>query len=81
MTVKTAISLDDSLFEKVESMVRELKISRSRFFALAAQDYIKRLETQRMIAAINEAYEDFPDDEEQATLDTMWHLHRKQIRR
>jgi metal-responsive CopG/Arc/MetJ family transcriptional regulator len=66
MTVKTAISLDEALFEQVETLVQELQVSRSRLFTIAMQEFIKRRETQRMIAAINEAFDDFPDEEEAA---------------
>ncbi len=80
MAVKTAISLNDSLFEKVESLTQELNMSRSRLFAIAVQEFIERHETRRMMAAINEAYDDFPDEEEQATLREMKEHHRKYMR-
>ena len=69
MTVKTAISLDNSLFEQIEHFAQELKISRSRFFTLAAQEYIKRLETERMVAALNEVYDGTLDEEDKALLE------------
>ena len=71
MTVKTAISLDDTLFAQVESLVQELELSRSRVIALAIQEFIKRRETQKMVAALHEAYADFPDEEEAATQQDM----------
>ncbi len=80
MAVKTAISLNDSLFEKVETLTKEMKISRSRLFAIAVEEFIERHETRRMMAAINEAYDDFPDEEEQATLRAMLEHHRKFMR-
>ena len=80
MAVKTAISLSSSLFEKVESLRQQLNISRSRLFAIAVQEFIERHETKRMMAAINEAYDDFPDEEEQATLREMQEHHRKLMR-
>lgn len=80
MAVKTAISLSRSLFEKVESLTRELNISRSRLFAIAVQEFIERHETRRMLATINEAYDDFPDEEEQATQREIYAYHRKLIR-
>jgi len=62
--VKTAISLDESLFHEIETIVRELEISRSRFFTLAAQEFIQRKKSRQLLEAINAAYEDSPDEEE-----------------
>ena len=62
-TVKTAISLQEPLFKKVEALASTLSISRSRFFALAALD--EEHETRQLLEQINAAYEDGPDPEEQ----------------
>ena len=40
--MKTAISIPDDLFHKVENCSRRLKVSRSRFFAAAASEYLAR---------------------------------------
>src|SRR5207249_3853154 len=40
--VKTAISLPDDLFHEVEACARRLKVSRSRFFVVAARDFLSR---------------------------------------
>ena len=66
--VKTAVSLDEPLFEQVEALARELKLSRSRLFALALQEFIRRHESQRLLERINAAYADAPDAEEEALL-------------
>ena len=66
MAVKTAISLNESLFEKVETLTQELNISRSRLFAIAVQEFIERHETRRMIAAINKVQDEYTDDEDRA---------------
>lgn len=62
--VKTAISLDQELFAQVEELAASLKVSRSRVFALAAKDYLRRQENQRLLEKINAAYDDTPDLEE-----------------
>ena len=80
MTVKIAISLSSSLVEKVESLARELDISKNQLFAVAIQEFIERHETRRMMAAINEAYDDFPDEEERATQREIQEYHRKLMR-
>jgi predicted transcriptional regulator len=40
--MKTAISIPDDLFREVEACSRRLKVSRSRFFASAAREYLAR---------------------------------------
>ena len=56
--VKTAISLDASLFDQINELAQELSVSRSRFFALAAQEYISRHENRKLLDALNAAYGD-----------------------
>ncbi|MCB8942605.1 MAG: CopG family transcriptional regulator [Ardenticatenaceae bacterium] len=70
-TIKTAISLEASLFEQVETVAQEMQISRSRFFVLAAQAFIRQHENQQMLADLNRAYSDQPDEEEAALLHQM----------
>lgn len=79
MTVKTAISLDDTLFEQVEHLMQELDMSRSRVIATALQEFIRRRETQKMVAAINEAYADFPNEEEAATQQALQREHQQLV--
>lgn len=40
--MKTAISIPDELFREVEASLKRLKLSRSRFFAVAAREYLSR---------------------------------------
>ncbi|MCX5877820.1 MAG: CopG family transcriptional regulator [Deltaproteobacteria bacterium] len=68
--IKTAISIDKPLFEEVDEVAHELNTSRSRVFSLAAQEFVDRHKNQKLLQAINEAYEDMPDDKEE-TLNTM----------
>ncbi len=63
--IKTAVSIDKSLFEQAESIAREMKISRSSLFALALQDFIRHHQNEELLRRINEAYEDLPDADEQ----------------
>lgn len=79
MTIKTAISVDETLFEKVEILAQELSISRSRLFALAAQEFIEKHENQHLLEAINTAYDDLPDPQEQALQQQMRAQHREMV--
>lgn len=62
--VKTAISLDEELFDKVNKLAHELHVSRSRLFTIAVKDYLKKQENKALLAQLNEAYEDLPNEEE-----------------
>ena len=53
--VKTAISIPDETFERVEKSVADLGISRSEFFARAAVKYLDELEADSVTAQINAA--------------------------
>jgi metal-responsive CopG/Arc/MetJ family transcriptional regulator len=75
--VKTAISMQKSLFEQVDALARELNISRSQLFVLAVEDFIRRYENQQLFERINAAYEDTPDPDEQALRRRMRRLHRQ----
>ena len=54
-TIKTAISIQKSLFEKAEDLARKMKVPRSRIYALALQDYLRRRENKNLLAQINAA--------------------------
>ncbi|MBI4595335.1 MAG: ribbon-helix-helix protein, CopG family [Candidatus Tectomicrobia bacterium] len=75
--VKTAISLDEELLIKVNRLADELHVSRSKVFTLAVQDYLKKQENQSLLAQLNEAYEDFPGEEERGISKSMRSKHNK----
>ena len=62
--VKTAISLEKELFDQVNKLSKEMNVSRSRFFALAVDDYLRRYESKKLLDEINSAYSDIPNEEE-----------------
>ena len=67
-TMKTAVSIDESLFERVDAVANELAIPRSRLFALAVEEYVRRYENQKLLEALNAAYDDSPDPAQQDRL-------------
>jgi metal-responsive CopG/Arc/MetJ family transcriptional regulator len=77
--VKTAISLQKSLFEQVEALAREMKVSRSRLFVLALEDYVRRSQNQQLLERINQACQDAPNTTEQKYLRKMRRQHRKVV--
>lgn len=77
-TIKTAVSLPESLFEQAETLAAELTISRSRLFTLAIEAFVQRYENERLLASLNEAYGDGLDDTEIDMLNQM-RLHQQQL--
>jgi metal-responsive CopG/Arc/MetJ family transcriptional regulator len=77
--IKTAISLQKSLFEQVESLAQEMNVSRSRLFALALEDYLCRHQNLQLLERINQAYHDAPDDAEQTRLRKTRRQHRNVV--
>lgn len=57
--MKTAISVPDAVFARVEQRVKALGLSRSEFFARAAEGYLRELDeedlTRRLDAALLQA--------------------------
>ena len=77
-SVRTAISVEKSLLDKIDETAKNLHLSRSKFFAVAAEDYLHRMETQELIDRLNEAYSDGLDDTEQSVLKGMKTVMQKQ---
>jgi metal-responsive CopG/Arc/MetJ family transcriptional regulator len=63
-TVKTAISIQQTLFDQVNDLAEELRIPRSQLFTLAVEEFINRHESRRMFETLNEVYDDAPDPDE-----------------
>ena len=77
--VKTAVSIQQSLFEQAEALAREMHISRSRLFTLAVEDFIQRYENQRLLEHINAACADIPTPDEHTLLRRMRRQHRQMV--
>lgn len=61
--IKTAISIEKPIFEKMDVLAKNLKISRSRVFARAAQEFIQRHKNIELLKSLNDAYDDLPESE------------------
>ena len=62
--MKTAISIPDQIYKKVEQTARKMGISRSKFFSIAAQEFIHHYSEEDVTNRLNEIYR-----EDQAGLD------------
>ena len=77
--VKTAISLQETLLQKIDALARELDLSRSRLFALAAEEFLQRYQNQKLLDAINAAYDDLPDSDEETLYQHRRYQHRQLV--
>ena len=59
--IKTAISIEKPIFDQVNDLAKNLNISRSRLFVIAAQEFIQRHANMELLRAINDAYDDLPE--------------------
>ena len=77
--IKTTISIEKPIFDQVNDLAKNMNISRSRLFVIAAQEYIQRHTNIELLQAINEAYDDLPDDDTKI-VDKMRPRHLKMVR-
>ena len=55
--MKTAISVPDETFDRASARARDLGMSRSEFFATAAQRYLNELDAESLTGQIDAALE------------------------
>ncbi len=75
--VKTAISLEENLFNKVNKLASDMHVSRSKLFTLAVKDYLKKQESKKLLAQLNAAYSDSQSEEEKLISKAMHKRHRE----
>ncbi len=56
--IKTAISVQKSLFEKADKLARQMKVPRSRLFVMALEEYVQRQQNRDLLEKFNSAYGD-----------------------
>lgn len=77
--VKTAISLDSELLERVDALAEELDLPRSRLLAQAAEDFLHRRESEKLLAHLNQAYGDEPPEEDEELRRRRRERHRRLV--
>jgi len=77
--VKTAISLQESLFERADALARQLRLSRSQLFSRALDDFLKRHESRMLLEAINRSLEGEPETDETERLRRMRDIQRRRV--
>lgn len=74
--VKTAISIQKNLFQKADEIAKELKISRSRLFVLAVEEFIRRYQNKLLLEEINRSNPEL----DEAEIEQMRRTQRKAIK-
>jgi metal-responsive CopG/Arc/MetJ family transcriptional regulator len=73
--MKTAISIPEKTYRRIDRTVRRLKISRSRFFLDAAEAYLNRVDRDDVTARINK----FIEENGQIPADNVIHQHSNRM--
>lgn len=55
--MKTAISVQDNLFQRAEKYAKQTKMSRSQLYSEAVEEYLDKNEDENLIAKINKVCE------------------------
>ena len=75
--MKIAVSIEKPLFEQAEKLAEQMRVSRSRLYALALEMFIQKRESQQILEQLNRVYgENPPTDEEKQLLEAMQHQQR-----
>ena len=75
--VKIAVSIEKPLFERAEKLAEQMRVSRSRLYALALEMFIQKRESQQILEQLNRVCgENPPTDEEKQLLEAMQHQQR-----
>ncbi|MEA5550820.1 ribbon-helix-helix domain-containing protein [Anabaena cylindrica UHCC 0172] len=72
-SIKTAISIEESLYDQVNALANEMQIPRSKLFALAMEEFLRRKKHRQLLESVNEAYADDLDESEGIMLEKMRH--------
>ena len=75
--IKTAISIDETIFRQAEEVAAILKVSRSRAFAMAMEEFAQRRRGEEITRQLNEAYTQGAEDEDREIVRQMRSAYRR----
>ena len=58
MSMKTAISIPDQIFESAESLARKLRVSRSELYTRAVRELLDRNQSERITERLNQIWDE-----------------------
>lgn len=79
ISMKTAISISDELFEEVDRLAKEKKTSRSQVFSEAVKLYLKKNKSQKLLEELNSAYAHEETSEEKLVQKKRTEYYKSQI--
>ena len=62
--MKTAISIEESIFKEVKKLAAEMNKSRSELISIALSEFIEKQKSRKLLEEINVAYDDMSDESE-----------------
>lgn len=78
-TIKTAISIEKDLFDRVNELAEELQMPRSQVFVLAVQEFLDRHQNRAMLETLDDVYADGLDQSEEAYREAVRRRHRRLV--
>jgi metal-responsive CopG/Arc/MetJ family transcriptional regulator len=78
-TVKTAISVQESLFERAEALAQQLHMSRSQLFSRALGEFLDRHESRMLLEAINRSLAGEPGSDKADGVSRMQGIQRRRV--
>jgi hypothetical protein len=79
-SMKTAISLPDEMFKEIEEVTKECDCSRSQVFVMAVKEFLDRRKSEKLLEALNKAYEGPETPEETNARREAKEYHGKKVR-
>ncbi|HXO27444.1 MAG TPA: ribbon-helix-helix domain-containing protein [Thermoanaerobaculia bacterium] len=73
---KTAVTLGEATYARLDALAREMSVPRSRVLALAVEQLLERHDALSLTAAIDRAYRDLPSAAEKQWLGSARRKHR-----
>ena len=73
--VKTGISIEPTLIDRVDTLAKVLHISRSELFSQAVTSFLKDYENRQMLEQLNAVYDGGAGDEEKLITKGFHQLH------
>lgn len=64
--VKIAVSIEESIFIRMEALARELGMPHSRLITIAMSEYLDRHERRRVLGNVNAAHAEPPEEGDRA---------------
>lgn len=79
MTIKTAISIEESLYRQVQKLAEEMSVSRSHVFAEAVRSYLRQRQNRMLLEELNAAYSEPPSATEKKVRQAWRRQHRRKV--